>query len=70
MFTKETHTMTADLGTLELWCNRCGSHVAHHLIVTTANEVTRTLAGTYRDENCVTAIEAACEAKGHKQTLR
>lgn len=51
MFQPEAHQLSADLGALLLWCNRCGEHVPHDLIVSTDNQVVRTLANTYRDEN-------------------
>lgn len=68
MFQLETHQMTADLGSLLLWCNRCGDHVAHDLTVTTDNQVTQMMSGKYRDLNSVTGIQAVC-FDGHKQTI-
>lgn len=68
MFLAEQHRMSADVGALDLWCNKCGMHVAHDLVVRTDNEVTRTLAGGYRDQNRVIGIVAEC-SEGHRQTV-
>lgn len=68
MFIRETHQLSTELGTLELWCNRCGCHVSHDLIVTTDNEVTQMMSGTYRDLNRITGVQAECP-DGHRQTV-
>jgi hypothetical protein len=68
MFLEQTHQLSPDLGVLELWCNRCGDHVAHDLLVTTDNKVTGTVGGKYRDENRIKSIVAEC-ADGHRQTI-
>jgi hypothetical protein len=68
MFPQATHQFSPDMGWMELWCNRCGDHVPHDLVVTTDNQVTRTLAGTYRDQNHIVGIQAECN-NGHRQTI-
>jgi hypothetical protein len=68
MQTRETHQLSADLGVVELWCNKRGDNVAHDFRVTTDNVVEKRMDGRYHDAGRVVALVAECY-DGHRQTI-